>query len=255
MNLLGSVIICTVLWGFVLALPLISLEETDPELTAGFVEGDMILDTVSRNGLRAEVYRWPNNTVYYKFFTEFDQEHRDHILRGMKMIEDVSCIRFEEATKNTKRFVNITGNAGGCSSTVGYRSKGSQSYNLQLYPLDKGCFRLGTIIHEFLHVLGFYHMQSTANRDEYVFINETNVKDGKLHNFKKYDAETVDDFDQGYDYASVLHYSAFAFSANGEMTIVPLKDADAAAVMGQRVGMSQSDINRLNLMYRCPVKV
>ncbi|XP_061401153.1 seminal metalloprotease 1-like [Musca vetustissima] len=255
MHVLGILVICTALLGFVFTLPMVTRVETDPELTAGFVEGDMILDINLRNGLRDKVYKWPNNTVYYKFQTKFDEAHHNHILRGMKIIEDVSCIRFEEATENTPHYVNITGNPGGCSSTVGYRSNRSQNYNLQLYPLDEGCFRLGTIVHEFLHTLGFYHMQSSANRDDYVFINETNIQDGKLHNFNKYDTETVDDFDQGYDYGSVLHYSAFAFSANGEMTIVPLKEAEAAGIMGQRRGMSKSDIDRLNLMYRCPVKV
>ncbi|XP_073822515.1 seminal metalloprotease 1-like [Musca autumnalis] len=254
MNVLGSLVICTALLGFVFALPMVNRVETDPELTAGFVEGDMDLDINSRNGLRDEVYRWPNNTVYYKFQTQFDDDHRNHILRGMRNIEAVSCIRFEEANENTPHYVNITGNSGGCSSTVGYRSSGSQNYNLQIYPLDEGCFRIGTIMHEFLHTLGFRHMQSSANRDEYVFINETNVQDGKLHNFNKYDETAVDDFDQGYDYGSVLHYSAYAFSANGEMTIVPLKE-EAAGIMGQRRDMSKSDINRLNLMYRCPVKV
>ncbi|XP_005182304.2 seminal metalloprotease 1-like [Musca domestica] len=255
MKVFGSLIICTVLLGFVFALPMISRVETDPELTAGFVEGDMVLDTNTRNGLRDEVYQWPNNTVFYKFHTQFDSAHHNHILRGMEILESVSCIRFQEADENTPHFVNITGMDGGCYSSVGYRRTGAQNYNLQLYPLDQDCFRLGTIVHEFLHTLGFYHMQSSANRDEYVFINETNIQDGKLHNFNKYDETVVDDFDEGYDYGSVLHYSAYAFSANGEMTIVPLLEEEAAGIMGQRRGMSKSDISRLNLMYRCPVKV
>uniref|UniRef100_A0A1I8N0Y7 Metalloendopeptidase n=1 Tax=Musca domestica TaxID=7370 RepID=A0A1I8N0Y7_MUSDO len=255
MNVLGSLVICTAILGFVFALPLVTREETDPELTAGYVEGDMILEVNSRNGMRKEVYRWPNNTLYYKFHTQFDDDHRSYILRGMQIIEEVSCVRFQEANEDQPNFINITGLSGGCYSTVGYRNKGAQNYNLQLYPLDKGCFRMGTIVHELLHTLGFYHMQSSANRDDYVFINETNVKEDKMHNFKKYDLSAVDDFDEEYDYASVLHYSAFAFSANGEMTIVPLRDESAASVMGQRRGMTQGDINRLNLMYRCPVKV
>ncbi|XP_061401154.1 seminal metalloprotease 1-like [Musca vetustissima] len=255
MNVLGSLVICTALLGFVFALPMVTRVETDPELTAGFVEGDMVLDINARNGLRNEVYKWPNNIVYYKFHTEFDDAHHNHILRGMKIIESLSCIRFEEATESTVNFVNITGMPGGCYSSVGYLRVGAQTYNLQIYPLDEGCFRLGTIVHEFLHTLGFYHMQSSAERDEYVFINETNIQEGTIHNFNKYDTTVVDNFDEEYDYGSVLHYPAYAFSANGEMTIVPLKEEEAAGIMGQRRGMSKSDINRLNLMYRCPVKV
>lgn len=47
-------------------------KDMDPELTAGYFEGDMVLPTDSnRNGLRDTIYRWPDNTVYYKFFTKF----------------------------------------------------------------------------------------------------------------------------------------------------------------------------------------
>nr|WFF64590.1 seminal metalloprotease 1-like protein [Exorista sorbillans] len=241
---------------FILALakPL-QRKETDPELTAGYVEGDMVMDTLQRNGLRSPVYRWPNNTVYYKFFTEFDAPHKNHIYRGMQLLESISCIRFKEASADTKTFVNITGFDGGCYSSVGYLNRGAQSYNLQFYDLDVGCFRLGTIVHEFLHTLGFYHMQSSAERDDYVRIADENIIPGTLHNFNKYNKTFVDHYDEEYDYGSVLHYSAYAFTKNGEMTIIPLKEEEAAGVMGQRRGMSKKDINKLNVMYRCPVKV
>lgn len=39
--------------------------ETDPELTAGYTEGDMILGDQNRNGLINETYRWPDRIVYY----------------------------------------------------------------------------------------------------------------------------------------------------------------------------------------------
>lgn len=61
--------------GLTWAMPTTRLE-TDPELTAGYVEGDMVLDMHSRNGLRNEVYKWPDSTVYYKFFTQFGKQER-----------------------------------------------------------------------------------------------------------------------------------------------------------------------------------
>nr|WDQ39758.1 seminal metalloprotease 1 [Exorista sorbillans] len=240
--------------GLALAKPALRVEN-DPELTAGYEEGDMVLDTMLlRNGLRKPVYRWPNNTVYYKFFTEFDGPHKNHILRGMQILESVSCLRFKEAEAGTKAFVNITGFPGGCYSYVGYGRRGAQSYNLAIAPVDSGCFRLGTIVHEFLHTLGFYHMQSAADRDDYVRIVEENIAEYARHNFNKYSDKTVDHYDEEYDYGSVMHYPATAFSINGEKTIVALKDDGSADNMGQRRGMSKKDINKLNVMYRCPVK-
>ncbi|KAH8272352.1 hypothetical protein KR026_007123, partial [Drosophila bipectinata] len=227
--------------------------ETDPELTAGYIQGDMVPSPQARNGLRNETYRWPNRIVYYYINRNIDTDHRNHILRGIRIIEQNSCLSFKEATTDQDYYINVTSEAGGCYSYVGHLNR-VQQLNLQNYDLDAGCFRLGTIVHEFLHALGFYHQQSTWNRDEYVRIAEENITEGTEGNFNKYDNETVDDYNEPYDYGSVLHYTAYAFSKNGEMTIVPLQEG-AVELMGQRVQMSQSDINKLNTMYKCPRKI
>lgn len=44
---------------------------------------------------------------------------------------------------------------------------------------------------------------------------------GREHNFNKYDNRTVTDYGIGYDYDSIMHYSSYAFSKNGEPTITP----------------------------------
>lgn len=45
---------------------------------------------------------------------------------------------------------------------------------------------LGNIIHEFLHALGFLHMHTAVERDEYVDINWGNIMERAKINFKKY---------------------------------------------------------------------
>ncbi|XP_037936499.1 seminal metalloprotease 1-like [Teleopsis dalmanni] len=223
--------------------------ETDPELTAGYFEGDIVLNK-DRNGIIKETMHWPNGIVYYNFGDVIDEPHRNHILRGMEMLEQVSCIRFKEADEKQSYYINITTEFDGCFATAGWWNR-SQSFNLQLYPLDEGCFRLGTILHELLHTLGFYHQHSTWNRDEYVRIAEENIQPDALHAFEKYNSDFVDNYNEEYDFDSILHYHAYAFSINGEKTIIPLNEKDGAN-MGQRETLSQSDINKLNAMYRCP---
>lgn len=49
----------------------------------------------------------------------------------------------------------------------------------------------------------------------------TIVHTGREHNFNKYDNRTVTDYGIGYDYESIMHYSSYAFSKNGEPTITP----------------------------------
>ncbi|XP_016977284.1 seminal metalloprotease 1 [Drosophila rhopaloa] len=227
--------------------------ETDPELTAGYFEGDIVLGPEGRNGIRNESLRWPDRIVYYYINSDIDTEHRNHIIRGIRIIERSSCLVFKEASTDQDYFINVTSFSGGCFSSVGFRNR-SQQLNLQNYSLDTGCFRLGTIVHEFLHALGFYHQQSTWDRDDYVRIVEENITEGSQNNFNKYDNETVEAYGEPYDYSSVLHYTAYAFSKNGEMTIVPLQEG-AEQLMGQRLQMTQSDINKLNVMYKCPRQV
>lgn len=127
---------------------------------------------------------------------------------------------------------------------------GAQQLNLQPYDFEVGCFRLYTIVHEFMHAIGFYHMQSATERDEYVKIVFENIQNGTQHNFNTYDASTISQYGIQYDYGSVMHYSKTAFSINGSDTIVPLKDL-GDDVMGQRVRMSEKDIARINAKY-CP---
>lgn len=145
----------------------------------------------------------------------------------------------------------IKSNPGGCFSNVGYLGK-VQTMNLEVYPLNQGCFRTGSILHELMHVLGFYHQQSDPQRDDYIEILYDNIIPGKEFNFEKYNSDFVTDFDQGYDYESCMHYSSKAFSANGEDTIRPL---DRQAKIGQREDMSERDINKINIMYKCPILI
>jgi len=41
------------------------------------------------------------------------------------------------------------------------------------------------------------------------------------HNFNVYPANVITDFGVPYDYGSVMHYGAYAFSSNGQTTIDP----------------------------------
>ncbi|KAH8267483.1 hypothetical protein KR018_007250 [Drosophila ironensis] len=224
--------------------------ETDPELTAGFVEGDMVPSGGERNLWRNETYRWPNRIVYYHINSYIDEEHRNQIVKGIQKIESVSCLTFKEATTDQEYYVNVTSEDGGCYSYIGYQNR-VQQLNLQNYPLDTGCFRLYTIVHEFLHALGFFHQQSAADRDEYVTIVEENIIEGMEFNFDKYSNQTVNDFGEKYDYGSVMHYGPYAFSNNGERTIVTADEA-MEDVIGQRLEISETDIRKLNAMYKCP---
>lgn len=65
-------------------------------------------------------------------------------------------------------------------------------------------------------------------RDDFIIIYWDNIKRGREHNFNKYNDSIVSNFDVPYDYDSVLHYSAKAFSKNGNITIEPIVSLNLA---------------------------
>ncbi|XP_026725953.1 seminal metalloprotease 1-like [Trichoplusia ni] len=198
-------------------------------------------DVNDRNGIRDVVARWPNRTVVYHINEEdFDEKQLRAIEAALADIANNSCVRFRKRESEDERAVIIQ-EGPGCSSNVGFKSSGQQ-----VMQLGRGCFKHGTIVHEMLHTLGFFHMQCTYNRDDYVTIVWENIKPGREHNFKKYGKDVINDFDVPYDYDSVMHYPATAFSAHKEKTIIPIKEN---VEIGQRVGLSEGDILKLNRMY------
>ncbi len=105
-----------------------------------------------------------------------------------------------------------------------------------------GC-GLGQAIHEIGHAVGLWHEQSREDRDQFVRIAWENIIPNMEHNF---DQHIADGDDIGpYDYDSVMHYPAKAFSSNGLDTIVAL----GGQPIGQRNGLSDADVAAVLELY------
>ncbi len=102
------------------------------------------------------------------------------------------------------------------------------------------------VAHEVLHAAGFYHEQSRPDRDKYVIINEDNIKFLKGHNFDKHlDARPIGP----YDFKSIMHYSANAFSNNNKPTIEPKNPSKTIGERYTDSWLSDIDIDGINIMY------
>jgi Astacin (Peptidase family M12A) len=161
----------------------------------------------------------------------------------MDTIEKYTCVRFRKRTAE-KDYVSII-DGKGCHSNMG-KIGGKQEVSLQ----KNGCFSKGTIMHEFIHALGYDHMHSSADRDRYVEIVYANIRPEAVSNFDRVNPKKFSNFGTEYDLFSVMHYDKKAFSKNGQDTIVP-KNRRFAKVIGQRVGLSKDDVKRINNMYEC----
>uniref|UniRef100_A0A3Q4HFI8 Metalloendopeptidase n=1 Tax=Neolamprologus brichardi TaxID=32507 RepID=A0A3Q4HFI8_NEOBR len=138
-------------------------------------------------------------------------------------------------------------------SCIDFKPRDSEDYYISVKQLNGYvffcCGYIGIVEHEFLHALGFYHEQSRYDRDDYVTINFENILEG-LHNFRIVGSDESTIHGVPYDYLSVMHYGNNDFT-NGNGSTIITKDPKFQNLIGQRVEMSTSDVQELNLLYKC----
>ncbi|KAL5273547.1 hypothetical protein ACFFRR_000344 [Megaselia abdita] len=217
----------------------------NPEEIGYYYEGDILYPrSQQRNGLAEESFRWKNGVVPVEIRGLFTNEQVSHLMKAFNTYHNKSCIRFVQHTFEPD-YVIISNYQGGCFSNVG-RTGGPQVLNLQAVCMSNN----GTVLHELMHVLGFMHEHTREDRDEFVEINWDNIIPATYRNFEKLENGTSVDFDVEYDYGSVLHYSAYGFAVNQSMETIS-KKKKSSIVMGQRKGFADSDLEKINKMYKC----
>jgi Astacin (Peptidase family M12A) len=181
------------------------------------VADDIFLDDVAKEILREAVDNWnaiisANNIVAVRLFARFQEETQPD-------------------------YLVFTKHPTTCSSPIG-RQGGPQLVGCPIG--GAGDFQAGSVMHEVAHAVGFQHEQCRPDRGEKITINWDNIKPGEEDNFCRNipNGQAIGE----YDYGSLMHYSADAFSANGLDTIVP---KDPNAVIGQRVAPSPGDIQAM----------
>lgn len=179
--------------------------------------------------------RWTGGKVPFAFVVGFPASLKTRILQAVDHFNQKCKLKFVARTNEANYLEFITG--AGAWSHVGMQG-GKQEICIATW-----C-DFGSIVHEMCHALGLWHEQSRSDRDQFVEIVWANVKDEERHNFEQH----VDDgMDIGaYDYGSIMHYPANAFSKNGQVT---LKAKKPNAYLGQRRGLSEGDIFALNKLY------
>lgn len=124
----------------------------------------------------------------------------------------------------------------GCFSRIG--KQGGE----QVISLGIGC-GLGSAIHEIGHALGLFHEQCREDRDQHITVLQQNIQPNAAHNFAKHILDATDQGD--YDFTSIMHYPATAFSKNGEDTIRTVNGQP----IGQRNGLSSGDRAATKAIY------
>ncbi|TKR63567.1 hypothetical protein L596_027380 [Steinernema carpocapsae] len=191
------------------------------------------------------VKKWPNGKIYYALDSRYKGDAWNQIALAMKTLQTYTCLRFVPIDSSTQDYVYFT-RAGGCHSMLG------KVGGKQIISLDVGCLDVGTIIHELMHAAGFIHEHARQDRDDYVRIVWSNIKEGLASQFEK-ESGVLHHSHTPYDYSSIMHYRRNSFSNNGQATIEP-KHSREATHMGQNEGPTELDIRKINLAYGCQRK-
>jgi len=216
------------------------------------IEGDIIDDDDTRRKIELERTggaeydalnggRWPNGIVPYRFGS-VGRYARSQILKAIEEYKKKTCIKFVPRT-NERNYV-VFNAKGGCYSQIGMTGRGWQEISI-----GRGCESMGTVIHEMMHAIGFFHEQSRRDRDQYVKIYWNNISRNMKFNFNMYRKGQATTHDEPYDKKSVMHYSRYSFSINRRPTIVSRTNENER--LGNNVGFTDIDVKQINKHYGC----
>ncbi len=208
-----------------------------------FLEGDIAINQTPTSKLiqgavaiASTNYRWTDGIIPYTIQRNHPQ--RNTILDAIEYISNHTniCIVPRSGERDYVQFVRYDL---GCWSYVG-RQGGMQEINI-------GNCDFGAIVHEICHAIGLFHEQSRADRDEYITINWNNIEPTQRQNFDKHVSMGIDI--GTYDYSSIMHYPAWAFSYTGGATISCPSHGGCPNTMGQRNQLSNGDLRGIQYLY------
>ncbi|XP_025209290.1 astacin-like metalloendopeptidase [Theropithecus gelada] len=251
------------------------IPEETPE-SSFLIEGDIVRPSPFRL-LSATSSKWPTGgggvvEVPFLLSSKYDELSRQVILEALAEFERSTCVRFV-AYQGQRDFISIIPMYG-CFSSVG-RSGGMQVVSLAPTCLQKG---RGIVLHELMHVLGFWHEHARADRDRYIRVNWNEILPGTTSvgwgcvpawgAEPKQNPKVAGCTSQGLGHRlraalwdrDMCHFSLIrtrglplgsrlAFSRRGLPTITPLWAPSVH--IGQRWNLSASDITRVLKLYGC----
>ncbi|CAI5663616.1 unnamed protein product [Oreochromis niloticus] len=223
-------------------------EEKDiPEINKEFLNDDILEPTnMQKSTIIDENILW-KSPVPYVLNNDLDINSKGVILRAFDQFRLKSCIDFKPRDSEDD-YISVK-QLDGCWSYIGQVISNGQELSI-----GRGCGSIAIVEHEFLHALGFYHEQSRYDRNDYVTIQFENILEDKKNNFRIVGSNESTTHGVPYDYLSVMHYAKDAFT-NGNGSTIITKDPNFQNLIGQRLEMSASDVQELNLLYKCNTSI
>lgn len=190
---------------------------------------------------------WPGKVIKYMILdSAFTNEERNRITEALNEISNATNLRFvyNGTAANIERILFVRSADGTSSSPLGRQNTPPNNIRLA-----QGYFKKGTVIHETLHSLGFFHEQSRSDRDDYITVIYENINPAKQYNFDTFTQRDYIGYNLGpFDFGSIMLYSSRnSFAIDSSLPTMTKKDG--TEFTGQRDGLSDGDIAGLNYIY------
>ena len=187
---------------------------------------------------------WAQGTVYYRYDSSVGEELQTKLRQAMETWETATCVRFKMSDDHD------------CIQFYDYPNEEHSTVGPNEVILGYSCQSAGDLLYTIGKVIGLSTEQSRPDRDEYVSILTENIAEGQEHKFAINSNRSVGYLGEGYDYTSIMHLSASAYSESGEIT-TKVKNteeytAQGSPELGERLELSDGDVLRANRLYSCP---
>ncbi|KAH3871314.1 hatching enzyme 1.2-like isoform X2 [Dreissena polymorpha] len=212
---------------------------------------DSIQPIQPRGPVVASNQQWTSGVVPYALDPRLNETEEQTILWAMLYIMNVThkCVQFIPRTPNDPDFVFITSSISGCYSEIGRKGR-NQTVSVSR---ASDCVTRGIVMHELLHVLGFWHEHTRPDRDKYIEVLLHNVRVDRKGDFaEKKIEENAHNLQIAYDFYSILHYKTNQFSIRDDLKTIQIRDATVdERMVGQRFNLSSLDVLRIKRLYGC----
>ncbi|MFM9994599.1 MAG: M12 family metallopeptidase [Phycisphaerales bacterium] len=158
---------------------------------------------------------WTGGVVYYVFNANVTPQQQQAMFSAWSALSAAAGLQFVPRT-NEPNYLQVVGDltptcGASFSSAIGMTGA-AQTLTICINHWGLP----GLLMHETMHALGLWHEQQRSDRDPYIEVNLAAVSPGFGGNYSVVAGATPHGL---YDFASLMHYDQFGFSAKGDRTI------------------------------------